>query len=69
MAPIKHFVRCGNCSLEMWNVIGKPENMGWWQVLQALNKSSQDYSGKVTLIVDSDLENHENSIPEKFDTT
>lgn len=45
--------------LEMWNVIGKPENMGWWQILQAIKKSSQDYSGRIGLIVDSDLENHE----------
>lgn len=33
--------------LEMWNVIGKAENIGWWQVLQAIAKCSQDYSRKI----------------------
>ncbi len=45
--------------LEMWNVVGKAENLGWWQVLQAIKKRPQGYSGKIGLIVDSDLGNHE----------
>lgn len=44
--------------VELWNVVEKPENLGWWQILQAIFKRPQDYPGKIGLIVDSDLGNH-----------
>jgi hypothetical protein len=44
---------------EMWNVACKPENLGWWQVLQAIEKSPMGFEGTIGFIVDSDLGNHE----------
>ncbi|MDM3871810.1 hypothetical protein QSV34_10650 [Porticoccus sp. W117] len=44
--------------VELWNVMVKPENLGWWQILQAIEKHPEEYSGKIGLIVDSDLGNH-----------
>jgi hypothetical protein len=45
--------------IEFWNVIGKPENLGWWQVLQALGDYPLEFAGQIGLIVDSDLGNHQ----------
>lgn len=45
--------------VECWNVVEKPENHGWWQILQALAKYPLEYAGKIGLIVDSDLGNHQ----------
>ena len=45
--------------IEMWNVTEKPENVGWWQILQALDKNPEKLTGNIGLIVDSDLGNHE----------
>jgi len=45
--------------IEMWNVIGKPENIGWWQILQAIDNSPERFLGKIGLVVDSDLGRHE----------
>jgi len=45
--------------LEFWNVTVKPENLGWWQVLRALEAHPQEYAGKIGLVVDSDLGNHQ----------
>ncbi len=44
--------------LELWNVVEKPENMGWYHVLTAIQEHPVDYAGKVGLIVDSDLGEH-----------
>ena len=44
--------------LELWNVVEKPENVGWWQVLQALQQHPTLFEGNIGLIVDSDLGNH-----------
>lgn len=44
---------------EAWNVIEKPENHGWWQVLGAVSKQADFYPGKIALVVDSDLGEHE----------
>lgn len=32
---------------ELWNVVGKPENMGWWQILQALEGQLNDSKVKL----------------------
>jgi hypothetical protein len=45
--------------LELWNVVEKPENMGWYQVLNAINEHTIEFAGKIGLIVDSDLGNHQ----------
>ncbi|MFT6910194.1 MAG: hypothetical protein ACJAS1_006922 [Oleiphilaceae bacterium] len=45
--------------LELWNVVGKPENMGWYQILSAISAYPDQYAGKIALIVDSDLGNHQ----------
>jgi hypothetical protein len=45
--------------IEFWNVVEKPENLGWWQTLQALADHPFEYAGKIGLIVDSDLGNHQ----------
>tara|TARA_R110002167_G_scaffold159918_1_gene355642 strand:- start:861 stop:1625 length:765 start_codon:yes stop_codon:yes gene_type:complete len=45
--------------IELWNVVEKPENVGWWQILQALAGHPITYAGKIGLIVDSDLGNHQ----------
>jgi hypothetical protein len=45
--------------IEFWNVVEKPENLGWWQILQALADHPLEYAGKIGLIVDSDLGNHQ----------
>jgi len=45
--------------IEFWNVVEKPENLGWWQVLQALSAHPLEYVGRIGLIVDSDLGNHQ----------
>lgn len=45
--------------IECWNVTVKPENLGWWQILQALEDHPLEYAGKIGLIVDSDLGNHQ----------
>jgi hypothetical protein len=44
---------------ECWNIVGKPENLGWWQVLQGIEKQRDFYPGKIALIVDSDLGLHD----------
>lgn len=44
--------------LEMWNVKEKPENLGWWQLLQSL-RYRPDFFGTIGLVVDSDLGNHD----------
>lgn len=44
---------------EFWNVVEKPENFGWYKILQAIENNPQQFSGKIGLIVDSDLGNHE----------
>ena len=52
-------VRCWGANLilsEFWNVCGKPENHGWWKILQAITQQSSEFSG---IIVDSDLGQHE----------
>ncbi|WNO10378.1 hypothetical protein [Teredinibacter sp. KSP-S5-2] len=43
---------------EAWNVKEKPENIGWWQVLQGIEKRPQNFLGSIGFIVDSDLDNH-----------
>lgn len=52
---------CGSilALLEHWNVVEKPENLGWWQILQALRESIDFFKGKIALIVDSDLGEHQ----------
>ena len=45
--------------IELWNVAGKPENLGWYQVLQAIAAHPAYSTGKIGLIVDSDLGNHQ----------
>ena len=45
--------------VEMWNIEEKPENVGWWQILQAIEKVSAHFTGDIGLIVDSDLGNHD----------
>ena len=45
--------------IEFWNVVGKPENLGWYQVLQAIAEHPEYSAGKIGLIVDSDLGNHQ----------
>jgi len=45
--------------LELWNVVEKPENMGWYQVLNAIKEHPIEFAGKIGLIVDSDLGNHQ----------
>lgn len=45
--------------LELWNVVCKPENMGWYQILSAISANPDQYAGKIALIVDSDLGNHQ----------
>lgn len=44
---------------EVWNVVEKPENHGWWQVLNAVSKQADLYPGKIALVVDSDLGEHD----------
>jgi|GEM_PF-1172036 len=44
--------------LELWNVVESPENVGWWQILQSL-QGRPDFFGKIGLVVDSDLGNHD----------
>jgi hypothetical protein len=56
-----NLVRCNAkvlALLEFWNVVEKPENLGWWVILQALQDHPDFFKGKIGLIVDSDLENH-----------
>jgi len=43
--------------LEFWNVVEKPENLGWWKILEAL-QGHPNFKGKIGLIVDSDLGDH-----------
>lgn len=43
---------------ELWNVSVKPENLGWWQVLNAIQLYQHEFQGKIGLIVDSDLGSH-----------
>lgn len=58
--PPKAFCRARVLALiEFWNVVEKPENLGWWQILQALAVHPLEYAGKIGLIVDSDLGNHQ----------
>lgn len=45
--------------IEFWNVVEKPEIFGWWQILQALADHPLEYAGKIALIVDSDLGDHQ----------
>jgi hypothetical protein len=45
--------------IEFWNVVEKPENLGWYEVLQAIAAHPVQFAGKVGLIVDSDLGNHQ----------
>jgi len=45
--------------IECWNVTDKPENLGWYHVLQAISEYPEQFAGKVGLIVDSDLGNHQ----------
>lgn len=44
--------------LELWNVTEKPENFGWWQILQAIQNQPIFLNGKIALVVDSDLGEH-----------
>ncbi len=44
---------------EMWNITQKAENLGWWQVLRMITEPPNKLSGKIGLIVDSDLDNHD----------
>ncbi len=45
--------------IECWNVEVPPENLGWWQILNAISEYPGFFSGQIGLIVDSDLGNHE----------
>jgi hypothetical protein len=45
--------------LELWNVVEKPENMGWYQVLTAIEAHPTEFTGQIGLIVDSDLGEHQ----------
>lgn len=45
--------------VEFWNIKEKPENFGWWQILQSIELNRNFYQGKIVLIVDSDLGNHD----------
>jgi hypothetical protein len=65
MKPQGHDQNYANCLarvlalVEYWNVVEKPENLGWWQILKALADHPMEYAGKIGLIVDSDLGNHQ----------
>lgn len=43
---------------ETWNVVEKPENHGWWQILNAIAEQPELFTGKIALVVDSDLGEH-----------
>lgn len=45
--------------VEFWNVIGKPENLGWSQILRAISSYPDLFRGNIGLIVDSDLSEHQ----------
>lgn len=45
--------------IETWNVRVKPENLGWWQILQALDNNTEKLIGNIGLVVDSDFDNHD----------
>lgn len=45
--------------LEFWNATLSAENIGWWQVMQAVNSTQESFLGQIGLIVDSDLGNHQ----------
>ncbi len=45
--------------LELWNVAEKPENLGWYQILNAIEVEPNGFIGKIGLIVDSDLGEHQ----------
>jgi hypothetical protein len=45
--------------VEFWNVVNKPENLGWWQILEAISVYPNNFAGKIGLVVDSDLGNHQ----------
>ncbi len=42
---------------ECWNVKEKPENLGWWHVINAVKGAEEQFSGKIGLVVDSDYGN------------
>ena len=44
---------------ESWNVQCKPENLGWWQILHAIQQQPEDFTGSIGLVVDSDLGKHQ----------
>lgn len=44
--------------IEAWDVVEKPENHGWWQVLKSVTEQSHLFPGSIVLVVDSDLGEH-----------
>jgi hypothetical protein len=65
LIPEKHEQGIAHCRaavitlLELWNVAEKPENLGWYQVLNAIEAHPNNFIGKIGLIVDSDLGEHQ----------
>ena len=45
--------------LEFWNVSEKQENLGWFTILNMILSHQSLFTGKIALIVDSDLGNHD----------
>ncbi|WP_371194272.1 hypothetical protein [Glaciecola sp. SC05] len=45
--------------LEFWNVSAKQENLGWFTILNMILAHQSFFPGKIALIVDSDLGNHD----------
>ncbi len=44
---------------EVWEVVEKPENHGWWQVLKMITENISLFPGSIALVVDSDLGDHQ----------
>jgi hypothetical protein len=65
LIPEKHEKGLAHCRaavitlLELWNVAEKQENLGWYQVLNAIEANPNSFRGKIGLIVDSDLGEHQ----------